>query len=104
MFGKKKKDEENVSLAKDRIRIDTMQNSDEFARDIIYDIKNGKPCVLNFQSLGEDAGNKMLAFLEGATVALEGKIIRINEYTYLFDKKEEFIDGSLREWFNNIPR
>lgn len=104
MFGKKKKDEEVLSLAKDRIRLDKMKDNDEFARDIILDIKKGSPCVINFEGMEEEAGNKFLAFFEGACVALDGKVIKINEFTYLFARREDFIDGSLREWINQIPR
>lgn len=104
MFGKKKKEEEIISKSSERIRLDKMKDNDEFARDLIIDIKNGIPCVINFEGLEEEAGNKYLAFLEGAAVALEGKTVKINEFTYLFAKKEDFMDGSLREWINNIPK
>lgn len=104
MFAKKKKDEEVLSLASERIRLDKMKDNDEFAKNIVLDIKDGIPCVINFEGLEEEAGNKYLAFLEGAAVALEGKTVKINEFTYLFAKKEDFLDGSLREWINNIPK
>lgn len=105
MFKKKKYEEEVPELkAAERIRIDKMKDSDEFARDIILDIKDGIPCVINFEGLDEETGNKFLAFLEGAAVALDGKTIKINEFTYLFAKKEDFLDGTLREWINNLPR
>ena len=104
MFGKKKKEEEIISRSSERIRLDKMKDNDEFARDIIIDIKNGIPCVINFEGLEEEAGNKYLAFLEGAAVALDGQTVKINEFTYLFAKKEDFMDGSLREWINNIPK
>ena len=104
MFGKKKKEEEIISKSSERIRLDKMKDNDEFARDIIIDIKNGIPCVINFEGLEEETGNKYLAFLEGAAVALEGKTVKIKEFTYLFAKKEDFMDGSLREWINNIPK
>ena len=105
LFGKKNKEElEEVSKASDRIIMKEMINDDELARDLVLEIRDGNPVLLNFEKLEEADGNKHLAFFIGATVALEGKIIRINEYTYLFAKKEEFIDGSLREWVNNIPR
>ena len=39
MFGRKKNDDELISLASERIRLDKMKDNDEFARDIIIDIK-----------------------------------------------------------------
>ena len=104
MFGKKKLDEEIELKSSEKIRLDKMKDNDEFARDIILDIKDGIPCVINFEGLEEEAGNKYLAFLEGAAVALDGKTVKINEFTYLFAKKEDFMDGSLREWINKLPK
>ena len=103
LFSKPKQEAPQLSAA-ERIRIEKMKDNDDFARDIILDIKDGIPCVINFEGLGEEAGNKFLAFLEGAAVALEGKTIKINEYTYLFAKKEDFMDGSLRDWLNKLPK
>ena len=44
-----------------------------------------------------------MAFFTGATMMIEGKVMRINENTILYTKKENFLDGSLREFIENIP-
>lgn len=103
LFGKKK--EEEVQLkASDRIIMKEMVNDDEMARDLVLEIKDGNPVVLNFEKLDEANGNKHLAFFIGATVALDGKTVKINEKIYLFARREDFLDGSLRKWIDSIPR
>ena len=106
MFGKKKTEEPiDLGLAKDRIVMKKMENNDKFARDLILDIKDGVPYVINFRDLPDpDQANKYLYFLMGAVVALEGRTLRINEFTYLFARKEDFLDGSLIKWYNSIPQ
>ena len=65
MFGKKKTEEPiDLGLAKDRIVMKKMENNDKFARDLILDIKDGVPYVINFRDLPDpDQANKYLYFL-----------------------------------------
>jgi hypothetical protein len=35
---------------------------------------------------------------------VDGKVMRINENTILFTLKENFMDGTLRDFIENIPR
>ena len=105
LFGKKKTEEEEVVLkASDRIIMKEMVNDDELARDLVLEIKNGNPVLLNFEKLEEADGNKHLAFFIGATVALDGKTVKIGEKIYLFARREDFLDGSLRKFIDSIPR
>ena len=104
LFGKKKEVEEENTLAADRIIMKEMVNDDELARSLVFEIRDGNTVVLNFEKLDEANGNKHLAFFIGATVALEGKTVRISEKIYLFARKEDFLDGSLRKWIDSIPR
>ena len=104
LFGKKRVEVDEESLAKDKIIISEMKDDEEFARDLVLKLKDGNPLCLNFKNLDEDNGNKYLAFFIGASVALEGKTVRINEFTYLFARKIDFLDGSLKEWIDSIPK
>ena len=105
LFGKKNKEElEEVSKASDRIIMKEMINDDELARDLVLEIRDGNPVLLNFEKLEEADGNKHLAFFIGATVALEGKTVRISDKIFLFARKEDFLDGSLRKFIDSIPR
>ena len=104
LFGKKRDEVEVESLAKDKIILSKMKDDEEYARDLVLKLKDGNPLCLNFENLDEDNGNKYLAFFIGASVALEGKTVRINEFTYLFARKIDFLDGSLKEWIDSIPK
>ena len=103
IFGKKK-EEEVVKKASDRIIMREMENNDELARDLVLEIKDGNPVLLNFEKLEEADGNKHLAFFIGATVALDGKTVKIGEKIFLFARREDFLDGSLRKFIDSIPR
>lgn len=90
--------------ASDRIIMNQLNDNDEEAASYVKLIKNGTPVILNFEKLDPPASNKLLAFLAGACFALDGKTVRINNETYLFAKKSEFLDGSLAQFINNLPR
>ncbi len=102
MFGKKKKVEDELVLAKDRISFEEMKDDDNFAKDLVIKLKEGSPLVVNFEQINEISTNKFLAFLSGATVAFDGKIVFIKNNIYLFAKKEDFLDGSLKEFLNSV--
>ena len=110
MFFKKKTDEEfenNEPIAKASERIVFAQftsDDDNYALELINEIKNGAPVIVNFEKVDEYTTNKYMAFFTGATMMVDGKVMRINENTILFTLKENFMDGSLREFIENIPR
>jgi FtsZ-interacting cell division protein YlmF len=99
----KPQEEEKIEAAAERIIMKQMTDNEEAARDLVLEIKNGNPVCLNFKNLNEEVGNKYLAFFIGATVALDGRTTKINEYTYLFARREDFLDGSLKKWIDSIP-
>lgn len=90
--------------ASDRIVMNQIGDNDEEAASYVNLIKSGTPVILNFEKLEPPSSNKMLAFIAGACYALDGKTVRINNQTYLFAKKSEFLDGSLAQFINNLPR
>lgn len=109
LFGKKKNEYEEASknlskeeLASDRIIMEQISDDDAKAAELVKRLKNGEPLVLNFDNLEPMAANKLLAFFAGATFALDGKSIMINEKTYLFALKSSFMDGSLQEFLNQL--
>ena len=109
MFFKKKTDEElenNEPVLKASERIVFAQftsDDDNYALELINQIKDGAPIIINFEKVDEYTTNKYMAFFTGATMMIEGKVMRINENTILYTKKENFLDGSLREFIENIP-
>ncbi len=109
-FGKKKSDYEeasnqlnNAPKAVDRIIVDEMIDDDKRAAQLVDELKKGNPLVLNFGNLEPTAANKLLAFFAGACYAIEGRCVTINENTFLFARKTDFLDGSLQTFLDQIP-
>ncbi|MBE6137799.1 MAG: cell division protein SepF [Erysipelotrichaceae bacterium] len=111
LFKRKTNDYETASrglnesqTAADKLIIEQMKDDDEFAAKLVDNLKSGSPLILNFDGLGDFAANKMLAFFAGATYACEGKTVKINETTYLFARRVEFLDGSLQRFIQTLPK
>ena len=109
LFGKKKnayeeasKNLSNEEVASDRIIMEQIDDDDAKAAELVKRLKKGDPLVLNFDNLEPMAANKLLAFFAGATFALDGKSVMINEKTYLFALRSSFMDGSLQEFLNQL--
>ena len=71
LFSKKKNNEVEIK-AKDKIIFKEMVNDDNLARDLVLELKNGNPLVINFSKLNEMDANKMIPFFESAALALVG--------------------------------
>ncbi len=61
-----------------------------------------KPVLANFDKLTPDDCNYMLAFISGVIYACDGETIRLGERLFLFARKEEYEDGSLRQYVEDI--
>ena len=109
MFFKKKTDEdlelnEPIGKASDRIIFAQFTSDDDnYALELIMKIRDSYPVIVNYEKVDEYTTNKYLAFFTGATMMVDGKVVRINENTVLFTKKENFMDGTLRDFIENIP-
>lgn len=113
LFFKKKKDpyqdldlDENIPLGKasDRIIMERMTYDDPHAKELLDSLRSGNPLVLNFDGMDLQQADKYMAFFQGAAIALEGRAVRINESTFLYARKEEFLDGSLKEFVDGLPK
>lgn len=111
LFGKKKNGYDEASrnlsgekLARERILMDQITDDDQMAAEYVQKLKSGTPLVLNFDNLEPMAANKLLAFFAGASYALDGRSVKINEKTYLFALKTSFLDGSLQQFLDELPR
>ncbi len=98
LFHKDKSEEQTVTLSKDRIIFEMLEDNDTAAKNLVLKMKNGNPLVLNFENLDLTAANKLLGFFVGATVALDGNFKKINKTCYLFARREEYEDGSLNDF------
>ena len=107
LFKKKALEEEAVDtrLASEKIKFIQFQNDDEkLALDLVNELKDGTPLIINFEKLDEYLANKFIAFFTGANVALGYRPVVINENTLLFSIKDNFYDGSLNKFINELPR
>ena len=103
MFGHKKAVEETVvKKASDRIVFAEMEDDDELAKDLVLKLKDNQPLIINFSNINEMATNKFIAFFSGATVALDGKIVFLKTNVYLFIKREDLLDGSVKELISSL--
>jgi len=102
LFKRDEEKDENYVTARERVIMEQLKDDDTRASKLVDLEKNGNPLVLNFKKLDIMACNKLLAFFAGATYAIGGKTIKINETTYLFARQEDFQDGTLNEFLESI--
>jgi hypothetical protein len=48
--------------------------------------------------------DKYMAFFQAAAAAIDRRAVRINESTFLYARKEELLDGSLKEFVDGLPK
>lgn len=109
MFGNKKNKKKDFSRNKQLLTaFDKMEyfiiserNDDELLK-ISDTILSGKPVLGNFDRLSPADCNYMLAFISGVLYATEGEAIPVGNKLFLFARKEEYEDGSLRQYVEDI--
>jgi len=96
--------EEKTSFvtAESKIYFCQVTDSDEENRLLVEKLKSGIPLCINFEEVSVQAGNKILAFLVGATYAIGGRSFLINEKSYLFVRNEELADGSIMRFLEKF--
>jgi len=109
MFGLKKKIKNDNSKNKQLLTaFDRMeyfivnQKSDEELFKICDTILNGKPVLVNFDKVPAADCNYMLSFISGVVYATDGETISIGSRLFLFARKEEYEDGSLKQYVEDI--
>lgn len=76
--------------------------TDKNVLELVDQLKEHCPVVVNFSQMNYENANKNLAFLSGATYALNGEIVKLKEQVYLFAQKEDFMDGSLQQFISDL--
>lgn len=110
LFRKKDKDNKNVESHSRKLMssFDLMEyfivkdKSNETIYNLCDTILAGKPVLANFDKLPPSDCNYILAFMSGVIYATDGEVITVGERLYLFARKEEFEDGTLREYVEDI--
>lgn len=77
-------------------------SSDDTLLDISNKILDGYPVLVNFEKLGLQESNNMLSFLSGVVYATEGQTLRIQPRLFLLGRKEEFEDGTLYQYYEDL--
>jgi cell division inhibitor SepF len=60
----------------------------------------GIPLIVNFEEHNIIEANQVITFLSGVTYATDGDIEMIKEKIFLFARKQDYKDGSLRKFVN----
>ena len=107
MFGlkKKNKNEKKNQLLTAYDRLETVfvsSRSNEEMFKISDAILSGKPVLANFDRLEIKDSNYMLAFISGVVYASDGETIQVGPKLFLFARKEEYEDGSLKQYVEDI--
>lgn len=98
-----KKNNRYTLTAFDKIEYMVIKNaSDEQAIEISDKIMSGSPVLANFENINRDEANMMLAFISGVLYALDGKILKIQSRMFLLARKEEFEDGTLYQYYEDL--
>jgi len=109
MFGLKKK-KKNDSMKNKQLltAFDRMEyfivekKSDEELFKICDTILGGKPVLANFDRVPSADCNYMLSFISGVIYATEGEAIQVGSRLFSFARKEEYEDGSLKQYVEDI--
>ena len=96
-----KMNQEDYVKSSDKIVFMEPKNNSDLM-ELATQLKNHNPIIVNFAEMDYETANRGLAFLSGAVYVLGGRFEKLNDQIYLFAQKEEFLDGSLREFINNL--
>ncbi len=108
MFGKKKKKNDfprnkQLLTAFDRMEyfIIAEKSNEELFR-ICDTILSGKPVLANFDRIAAADCNYMLSFISGVVYACDGETIQVGNKLFLFARRAEYEDGSLKQYIEDI--
>lgn len=109
MFGRKKGKKSDYSRNKQLLTaFDRMEyfivadKTNEELFKICDTILNGKPVLANFDRISNADCNYMLAFISGVVYACDGETIQVGDKLFLFARKDEYEDGSLKQYIEDI--
>lgn len=73
-------------------------SSDQELFKIAKSILAGFPALVGLEKVNTHRANEILSFLTGIVYAHDGEFIKMDEKIFLFAKKDELEDGSLRQY------
>src|SRR5690554_5796668 len=94
-----------LKTASERIIFDEVTVSDDnYIVDLAKELVMGKPLILNFRMINVDEANKIVSFLSGVIFAINGIIEEIDDKIFLFARKQDFKDGSLKKFIEDVKQ
>lgn len=97
---KKLKNQTMIS-AFDMMRAETVTSRDQLF-ELCDTIVSGHALLANFEKMEVEDANYMLTFLSGVVYALKGEIHKTGPKTFLFAREEEYVDGTLHQYIEDI--
>ena len=88
--------------ASERIAFGEIDGNNDHTVAYVEQMRNGHPLVINFDRVEIAEANKALWFISGATYAFGGRVVKIDEKIYMFGKAEDFLDGTLFQWIEDL--
>lgn len=99
---KKPKEEEKVQTAEKIMFEQLHEVNDSLLTKLATNIINGRPLIVNLESIDTDSANRVIAFMSGVVYAIEGEINSISERIILFGNSEVYDDGSVVKLLENL--
>lgn len=99
-FDKKFEESKVVSMNNDENKVNmTIIKPENFndSANVVNNLKNEKPVIINLESLDIDAARKIFDFCSGALYALNGKIFKISKNIFLLAPENTDISGNLNK-------
>lgn len=73
----------------------------EEAPDIVDNLKNRKPVIINLQKLDQELAKKIFDFLNGAIYALDGQIQKVSKGIFILAPNNIDVSGNFKEELSN---
>ncbi|MFZ5966294.1 MAG: cell division protein SepF [Bacillota bacterium] len=73
----------------------------EEAPDIVDNLKNRKPVIVNLENLDQELARKIFDFVNGAVYALDGNIQKVSKGIFILAPNNVDITGNLKEELKN---
>ncbi len=98
-------EDSRLKTASERIIFDEVTvDDDNYIVDLAKELIMGKPLILNFRMINVDEANKIVSFLSGVIFAINGIIEEIDDKIFLFARKQDFKDGTLKKFIEDVKQ
>ncbi|MDI6861109.1 MAG: cell division protein SepF [Caldisericia bacterium] len=100
-------EEEGIVIGEDtgvKVVVIEPKSFDE-AQEIIDDLKDGRPVIINFEDTDRELARRIIDFISGGAYALDGSTEKISNYVFLFvPKGVEITKESKKFWKKHLDK